>query len=167
MLLLQGCGSGSLEEVQQWVAEQKRNSNPMATTISEPIKFVPAPYAYDQLTDPFSKDKLIQSLRQEAAQLPQSQIINPELSRRRELLESFPLDAMQMVGSLSRAGKPVAIIKVDKLLYAVRQGQYLGLNYGRVMRITESEVLLRELIEEGAGEWVERAVTLQIQERSP
>jgi type IV pilus assembly protein PilP len=74
---------------------------------------------------------------------------------------------MEMVGSMSRAGKPVALIKIQNTLYSVRLGQYLGPNFGRVTRITSSEVVLRELVEEGAGEWVERMVSLQIQERSP
>ncbi len=166
-LLMHGCGSGSSVDVQQWIAEQKLNVQPLATQITEPKKFSPAPYVPQGDLDPFNKEKLVRSLRQEAASSPQAQLINPELARRKEALEAFPLDSMEMVGSMSRAGKPVALIKIQNTLYSVRPGQYLGPNFGRVTRITPSEVVLRELVEEGAGEWVERMVSLQIQERSP
>jgi type IV pilus assembly protein PilP len=71
---------------------------------------------------------------------------------------------MSMVGSLNRDGQLVALVKVDKLLYQVRSGNYLGQNYGRVTRITETEVVMREIVQDSAGEWIERAAALQLQE---
>jgi type IV pilus assembly protein PilP len=90
----------------------------------------------------------------------------PELARRKEALEGFPLDAVMMVGSLNKEGRPVALIKVDNLLYQVRPGTYLGQNYGRVMKISETEITLREIVQDAVGEWVERPSSLQLQERS-
>jgi type IV pilus assembly protein PilP len=46
----------------------------------------------------------------------------------------------------------------------VRVGEYLGLNYGRITRINETEVGLREIVQDAAGEWIERVATLQLQE---
>jgi type IV pilus assembly protein PilP len=71
-----------------------------------------------------------------------------------------------MVGSLTKEGRPVALIKVDNLLYQVKPGNYLGQNYGRVMKISETEITLREIVQDAVGEWVERPSTLQLQERS-
>ena len=71
-----------------------------------------------------------------------------------------------MVGSLNRNGQPVALVTVDKLLYQVRVGNYLGQNYGRITRISETELGLREIVQDAAGEWIERVATLQLQERS-
>ena len=87
------------------------------------------------------------------------------VDRRKEPLESFPLDAMSMVGSVAKAGAPVALLRVDSLLYQVKAGDHLGQNYGRVLRITETEVVLREIVQDAAGEWIERNATLQLQER--
>jgi type IV pilus assembly protein PilP len=50
--------------------------------------------------------------------------------------------------------------------YQVRQGDYLGQNYGRVMKINETEVALREIVQDAVGEWIERTASLQLQERS-
>jgi len=110
--------------------------------------------------------KLTQALRRDSNQPSTSGLIAPELTRRKEALEAFPLDAMTMVGSLNRNGQPVALISVDKLLYQVRVGNYLGLNYGRITRIGETDVTLREIVQDAAGEWIERVATLQLQEKT-
>ena len=60
----------------------------------------------------------------------------------------------------------MALVKVDNLLYQVRPGAYLGQNYGRVMKITETDVVLREIVQDAVGEWIERPAALQLQERS-
>ena len=89
-----------------------------------------------------------------------------ELNRRKEALEAYPLDTMAMVGSLQRAGQPVALVRVDNLLYQVKPGNYLGQNYGRVMKVTETEVVLREIVQDATGDWIERTATLQLQEKT-
>jgi type IV pilus assembly protein PilP len=66
---------------------------------------------------------------------------------------------------VAKAGAPVALLRVDNLLYQVKAGDHLGQNYGRVLRITETEVVLREIVQDAAGEWIERSATLQLQER--
>jgi type IV pilus assembly protein PilP len=92
--------------------------------------------------------------------------VAPELVRRKEALEAFPLDAVTMVGSYVQAGRPVALVMVDSLLYQVRPGNYLGQNYGKVNKISETEVILREIVQDAVGEWIERPAKLQLQERS-
>lgn len=164
-LLLSACDSSEQTELQQWVAEQNALSKPKVAPLPEPKKFTPQAYGEEGQTDPFSSQKLTQALKRESSQAnANAGLITPELSRRKEILESFPLDAMSMVGSLIQAGKPVALVKVDSLLYQVRTGSYLGQNYGRVMKITETDVMLREVVQDAGGEWIERTATLQLQE---
>lgn len=162
-----GCGSSSSDELTQWMADQKKQTLPKVTPIAEPKQFKPESYSQVTAIEPFSNQKLTQALKREATQSASNgALIAPELARRKEALESFPLDAMALVGSLVKAGQPVALVKVDKLLYQVRPGNYLGQNYGRVMKITETEVTLREIVQDAVGEWIERPATLQLQERS-
>jgi type IV pilus assembly protein PilP len=104
------------------------------------------------------------ALKQEARQ-PNS-LLAAEINRRKEPLEAYPLDSMRMVGSVTREGKPFALLKVDSLLYQVKLGDHLGQNFGRVTRIDETEVELREIVQDAAGEWIERSATLQLQERA-
>jgi type IV pilus assembly protein PilP len=166
-LSLTACAPSGQEELQAWMNEQRQITKPQVQPISEPKKFTPQAYTQESVTDPFSNQKLTQALKRESAQsTSNAALVAPELSRRKEPLEGFPLDAMKMVGSLLKEGKPVALVRVDNLLYQVRPGNYLGLNFGKIMKVGETEVVLREIVQDAAGEWIERTATLQLQERS-
>lgn len=166
-LLLAGCGPADQGEIQQWIADQRAKTHPKVQPIPEPKKFSPQAYTQANAFDPFSNQKLTQALKRDSAQSATSAaLLAPELTRRKEPLESYPLDTMSMVGTLSKEGKPVALVKVDSLLYQVRPGNYLGQNYGKIVKVGESEVVLREIVQDAAGEWIERTATLQLQERS-
>lgn len=161
--LLAGC-SAEHEELQQWMDQQRREVKPNVTPLTPPKKFDPEPYSQAQGVDPFSNQKLSVVLKQEARQ-PNS-LLSAELNRRKEPLEAYPLDGMRMVGSVTMEGKPFALLRVDNLLYQVKVGDYLGQNYGRITKITETEIALREIVQDAAGEWIERPATLQLQERA-
>lgn len=160
---LSGCGAG-VEEVQAWMDQQRREVKPGVTQLSAPKKFEPEPYASLQAVDPFNPQKLTSALRQQTRQ--SSSLLAAEEKRRKEPLEAFPLDTMAMVGSVNRQGRPFALVRVDKLLYQVRVGDYLGQNYGRIMKIDETQLELREIVQDASGEWVERTTNLQLQERA-
>ncbi|KQX94954.1 pilus assembly protein PilP [Variovorax sp. Root473] len=161
---LSACGDSDQEDLQRWMVEERAQVKPSVPPISEPKKFTPQAYTEASSFEPFNMLKLTQALRRESNQPSTSELIAPELARRKEALEAFPLDTMAMVGSMNRNGQPVALVRVDKLLYKVRVGEYLGLNYGRITRINETEVALREIVQDAAGEWIERVATLQLQE---
>ncbi|WP_425257608.1 pilus assembly protein PilP [Rubrivivax sp. RP6-9] len=160
--LLAAC-SAEHEELQQWMEQQRREAKPSVPPLQPPKKFDPEPYAMAQAVEPFSNQKLSVALKQEARQ-PNS-LLSAELNRRKEPLEAYPLDSMNMVGSVNKQGQPFALLRVDNLLYQVKVGDYLGQNYGRITRIAETEIALREIVQDAAGEWIERPATLQLQER--
>ena len=164
---LSGCSNSGEDELRQWMTEQRNQTKPQITPIPEPKAFVPQAYLQEGSVDPFSNQKLTQALRRASTQaMANAALITPELNRRKEPLESFPLDSMVMVGSLNKGGQLVALVKVDNLLYQVRPGNYLGQNYGRITKISETDVTLREIVQDAAGEWIERAAALQLQEKS-
>jgi type IV pilus assembly protein PilP len=162
-LLLAGC-SANQEELRGWMDQQRREAKPSVTPLEPPKKFDPQPYSSAGAVDPYSTQKLSVVIKQEARQ-PNS-LLAAELNRRKEPLEAYPLDSMSMVGSVARGAQPFALLRVDNLLYQVKVGDYLGQNYGRVTRIAESEVTLREIVQDAAGEWIERSASLQLQERA-
>lgn len=164
--LLAACGSGGEnQELSVWMAEQRAKAQPKVEPISEPVRFVPTPYQSEGETPPFAQDKLTAALRRASdAPSPSLTLLAPELNRRKEPLEAEPLDAIAMVGLLDRQGQRVALVKVGTLLYQVRVGNYLGQNYGRIVRISESDITLREIVQDGTGEWIERQAVLQLQE---
>lgn len=161
------CGSSSGDELNEWMAAQRAQAQPKVKPISEPKQFKPENYTIANEVDPFSKLKLTQALGKDAIQAASNgALIAPELKRRKEPLEEFPLDSMTLVGSMVRDQKPVALVKVGPLLYQVRPGDYLGQNYGRVVKIVENEITLREIVQDAIGEWIERPASLLLQERS-
>lgn len=161
---LSGCLGSEEADLRSWMADQRAHVKPTVPPISAPKKFTPQAYTESASIDPFDAMKLTQALRRDSAQPSSSALIAPELARRKEALEAYPLDQMTMVGSLDRKGQPVALISVDKLLYQVRVGNHMGLNYGLITRISETELGLREIVQDAAGEWIERVATLQLQE---
>lgn len=87
------------------------------------------------------------------------------MNRRREPLEAYPLESLQMVGSISKQGNTIAIIKADKTTYYVRTGNYMGQNFGVITTVTEGDVTVKELVQDSTGDWIERTSSLQLQER--
>lgn len=156
--------SGDLDELQHWTEAKRREAKPNVQKLQPPKKFDPEPYTSAQAVEPFSNQKLTVALKQEARQL--NPLLASELNRRKEPLEAYPLDNMSMVGSFLKTGQPYALLRVDNLLYQVKVGDYLGQNYGRITRIGETEIALREIVQDAAGEWIERPATLQLQERA-
>ena len=160
--LLAGCSADQVE-LQEWMKQQRAAAKPSVAPLVPPKRFDPEPYTGAAAVDPFSAQKLSVALRQEARQ-PNSALAT-EMRRRREPLEAFPLDGMAMVGSVSKQGSMQALLMVDRLLHQVKVGDYIGQNYGRITRISETEIALREIVQDAAGEWIERPATLQLQER--
>jgi type IV pilus assembly protein PilP len=160
---LAGCGTEQ-DELSQWMEQQRREVKPSVQPLSPPKKFNPEPYSALTGVEPFSNQKLVVALKQEARQ--PSSLLSAELNRRKEPLEAYPLDSMGMVGSVDKLGQRHALLRVDNLLYQVKVGDHLGQNYGKITKIGETEIALREIVQDAAGEWVERSTTLQLQEKA-
>lgn len=163
LCVLSGC-TGDHDELRAWMEQQRREAKPSVQPLQPPKKFDPEPYSVAQSVEPFSTQKLSVALKQESRQ-PNS-LMAAELNRRKEPLESYPLDSMSMVGSVNKQGQPFALLRVDNLLYQVKMGDHLGQNYGLITKIGETEIVLRELVMDAAGEMIERPATLQLQDRA-
>ncbi|MBC7955871.1 MAG: pilus assembly protein PilP [Cytophagales bacterium] len=160
---LSGC-SGSQDELQQWIEQQRREAKPNVSPLSAPKKFNPQAYLAGSSVEPFSSQKLTVAIKQEARQ--SNSLLAAEINRRKEPLEAYPIDSMSMVGSVTKLGRPYALLKVDNLLYQVKQGDYLGQNYGKITKISETDISFREIVQDAAGEWIERTSSLQLQEKA-
>jgi type IV pilus assembly protein PilP len=161
---LQGCGTQEEEPLTLWMQRERELIKPNVTPIPEPTRFEPYQYTSEALVEPFSKEKLAGILRTGQSANQRSALIDAELQRRKQPLESFPLDSMVMVGTLQKKDGLTALVKVGALLYQVKAGAYLGQDFGRVMKIAENEITLREIAQDAAGEWIERPAALQLQE---
>ncbi|MDB5841286.1 MAG: pilus assembly protein PilP [Herminiimonas sp.] len=159
---LAGCGDSGVQEVQQWMDETKRQTRIVIPKLSEPKTFTPFIYGGKSAVDPYSPAKLAVALAKQKSSSESA--FKPNLDRRREPLEAYPLDNLKMVGTLRKAGASYALLQADKSLFQVKVGNYIGQNFGMVTKITESEVELKEIVQDASGEWVERNAKLELQE---
>lgn len=162
---LLGCGSSGDDELRQWMTDLRSTTKSRVTPLTEPKQFLPQAYSMDSGVEPFDSIRLTQALRKDSTQLTSNAaLIAPEMARRKEPLEAYPLDAMIMVGSLDKKDVPTALLKVNNLIYPVRVGNYIGQNYGKITKISENMIQLREIVQDATGDWVERATLLDLQE---
>ena len=159
--LLAACG-GSGDELRQWMADTRKEMRPVTPKVTEPKTFEPFIYRNPGEIDPFDPAKISNALRKLSSQSTSG--LAPDVSRRKEPLESFPIDTISMVGTLQRSNLRYALLRADGLVYQVKVGNYVGQNFGIVTAIGDNTVTLKEVVQDAAGEWVERVSTLQLQE---
>lgn len=163
LVFLAGCG-GEQSELRGWMDEVRTSTPTSVRTIDPPRHF--DPFRYENVTqiDPFSVAKM-NALMDRVVRSKGG--IAPDLRRPREVLENYALDQMRLVGHLRRGAQSAALFEVDQLVYQARVGNHIGQNFGKIMRITEKEVTLKEIVQDASGEWVERETMLQLQENKP
>ena len=159
--LLSACGSGSQSDVQEWMDGVKKETHVNVPKLSEPKVFVPVAYAGKNEIDPFDPDKLLVVF---ARMKSSNKGLVPNKDRQPEVLESFPLDAIKMVGTIEKPGTKYALVQVDKTIFQVKVGNYMGQSLGRVVKLTQSEIDLKETVQDATGEWIEREAKLELQE---
>jgi type IV pilus assembly protein PilP len=119
------------------------------------------PFTYDayNLVDPFKPRKI------EPPKTATGGGIQPDLTRRKEPLEAYPLENLRMVGTLQQNKATYALIKSpDNNLFRVKSGNYVGQNFGLIMEISESTIKLKEIVQDSGGDWTERISTLTLAE---
>jgi type IV pilus assembly protein PilP len=156
--VLGGC-SEEQHELRSWMDEQRRKAAPVTEKIEPPKKFSSFRYVREGEQDPFSPGKIALQV----AASPSSGL-RPDLARRREVLEGFPLESISMVGHMSDRKSNFALLKADGMVYQARVGNHAGQNYGVITRVSETEIRLRELVQDAAGDWVARETALKLQE---
>jgi len=159
--LLAGCGDSDVREVRDWMEQVKRDTHPAVKPLPEPKDFLPYAYGARQAVDPFNPNKLLGELARVAA--TSNNPNQPDLQRPREQLETYPLDTMQMVGTMEKGGMRYALLQVDRSLYQVRAGQRIGQNFGVVTHVGDDVVEIREVVQDAAGEWTGRMSKLELQ----
>ena len=156
LLGLTGCGGGNLEDLRTFVDDTGKDMQGKIEPLPEVKVYEPFTYNAFDLPDPFKPRKLSTG---------GGGGMQPDFSRPREPLESFSLETLKMVGMLSKQGVIHAVIKTpDNAIYHVRKGNYVGQNFGLITQISDSEVTLREIVQDSAGDWSERTSTLILQE---
>ena len=161
VIAISGCGRsitstpGEAPNLEKWVAEVKSRAAPPIEVIPLMQQFETFEYAAQSLRDPFSDAFATDS----GGSGPR-----PNSDRRRQPLEQFPLDSLDMVGTLGSGRSLVGLVmSPDKVTHRVRPGVYLGQSDGRVTGIYEDRIEIVELVPDGAGGWLERSATVALE----
>jgi type IV pilus assembly protein PilP len=162
VLALAACEGGEQQELRAELADKTKDLRGKVQPLPVVKPYEPVPYTAQELPDPFGPAKIV--LATKGAGQGGGGGLKPDLNRPKEPLEAFPLETLRMVGSLEQARQTYGLIKADAGLYRVRVGNYMGQNFGVITRISESEITLRELIQDAGGDWAERESSLLLQE---
>jgi len=156
--LLAGCGGDPNQELRQWMDEQAKQVKGKVDTLPVVKPYVPFAYNAFDLPDPF-KPRKIEPARG-------SSKLAPDLNRRKEPLESYPIESLRMVGTLERDKTMYALVRAnDRTVYQVRAGNYMGQNFGIITSITDGDIRLRELVQDSSGDWAERQSRLLLDDQ--
>ncbi len=158
-LLLVACSAGEHEDLQEWMKTAAQDAKGKIPPLPVVEPYVPVPYDVGNLIDPFKPAKMAPEDKKGGGGF------RPDLDRPKEPLEFYPLESLKYVGVMTRKKVSYAIVQVDGTLHQVKIGNYMGQNFGVVVNVSEPEITLRELIQDSAGDWVERTSTLLLQEK--
>jgi type IV pilus assembly protein PilP len=90
---------------------------------------------------------------------------SPEATRRREPLESYPVDALKMVGLLQQKKQIWGLVRdPDGTIHRVQPGNYAGQNHGKIIQVSDTKIHIVELVPDGLSGWVNREAQLAMAE---
>lgn len=163
VLVLGACGRGvtstpgEAPNLEKWVADVRARPAPPLDPLPVMQQFETFEYAAQDMRDPFS----------DAWSNPDGGAgLRPDPNRRKEPLEQYPLDSLDMVGTIGAGGGLVALVMApDRVTHRIRPGAYLGQSDGRVTSVMEDKIELVELVPDGAGGWLERPASIALEDQ--
>ena len=159
--LLAACGGDEHGDLKQELNALTKDLRGRVDPLPQVRPYEPVPYTAEGQIDPFRPERIEVAQATGRASLSK---LAPDMNRPKEPLEAFPLESILMMGTISQNNETFALVKAGANLYRVKKGTYMGQNFGVITTIDDSQIALKELIQDGSGEWVERTSALQLVE---
>ncbi len=156
-LSLFACSEGEGDDLDKFMLSSANDMGKGVEPLPEVLPYSPLQYNADgTLSDPFKPRKASSK----------SGSLQPNTNRPKEALEAYPLESLKYVGSMSKNKLTYALIKTpDNTVQQVKVGNYLGPNYGLVTAINETDISLKEIVQDDlTGDWIERTASINLQE---
>jgi type IV pilus assembly protein PilP len=163
VLGLAGCANDDMSDLTQYIQSVK--AKPKGTIQPLPEIKIVEPFIFNPegLRDPFRPVEIV--AEEVGDDVPIGNGLRPDTSRRKEELETYSLDTLRMVGTLTMDNQLWALIKAsDGTIHRVRKGNHLGRNYGEIIRILEDKIELMEIVPDRPGIWREQLASLALTE---
>lgn len=159
--VLSGCANPNLDELHVFVAEQKSKPPERIEPLPEIKQIETFIYSDTGRRNPFVDMFSDQTEKASIA----GNGIRPDFNRRKEELETYPLDSIRMVGTLEQVGATWGLVKTKEgTVHKVKSGNYMGQNHGRIVLISEDRIELTEIVQDGSGGYIERQASLALAE---
>jgi type IV pilus assembly protein PilP len=160
--ILSACGGEEFGDLKQELNELTKDVRGRVDPLPQVKPYEPVPYTAEGEVDPFRPERIVVALAGGAA--PSFAKLAPDPNRPKEPLVAYPLESIQMVGTITQRRDTFGLVKAGPNLYRVKVGNYMGQNFGVITSIDEGQISLKELVQDSSGDWVERASALQLQE---
>lgn len=169
LVLLNGCNNNDFSDLTQYMTEVKKRPKGRIDPIPE--KKIPESFVFnpEDLRDPFKPTPPEQggSKGEGPDNSKQSAGIKPDTTRRKEELEAFPMETLKMIGTINAKASLWGLIRSsDGTVYRVRVGNYMGQNYGKIIRIEPDRIELMEIVPDQPGTWREQQMTVMLAEET-
>ncbi len=162
LALLAGCSEDDFSDLNQYIAEVKVRPKGTIKPLPEPKMVEPFIFKPEDLRDPFKPIKPTE-LAGEGTGTSTGSGIKPDTSRRKEELEAFPVETLKMIGTVEMKSNLWGLIKsADKTVYRVQVGNYMGQNYGKIIRISADKIELMEIVPDKPGTWREQQLSIAL-----
>jgi type IV pilus assembly protein PilP len=158
---LSACGGEEHGDLKEELHQLTKDVRGRVSPLPQVKPYEPVPYTAETHVDPFRPERI--EVVKAGAAISLSKLA-PDPNRPKEPLEAFPLESIQMLGTITQNRQTFALVKAGPNLYRVSKGNYMGQNFGVITGIDDVQIALKELIQDGGGEWVERASALQLVE---
>ena len=158
-----GCTGEEHGDLKQELAQLTKDFRGQVPPLPQVKPYEPVPYTSEGMVDPFRMDRIEVGQAGEKGPKVNEKLAEHE-KRVKEPLEAFPLESIQMLGTITQEKETFALVKAGPNLYRVKKGNYMGQNCGVITGIDEGGIKLKELVQDSGGEWVERTSALQLVE---
>lgn len=146
IFLIAGCSSSNHGDLEEWMVQQTKQQKGMITPLPEAKRFVPIEFIAE--VDPFNERPIL--MREKT---PENKYA-PDPYRRKETLEQYPLSELILIGILELGNKKQGLVRTpDNIVHQVSIGNYMGSNYGKIIEIKETELVLDERVRGGSDGW--------------
>lgn len=160
-LLAAGCGGEQHSDLRQELNGLTKDLRGRVDPLPQVRQYEPVPYKAEGQLDPFQASR-IETGQTASSTGPANARVAAEQNRPKDPLESYPIEAIRMVGTLTQGAETFGIVRAGTNLFRVKKGNYMGQNYGVINAIDDGQISIKELVQDGSGDWVERAGALQL-----
>lgn len=160
---LAACGDDNMSDLRDWVDGAKKRQKGAVEPLPEIKTVEPFLFKPEDIRDPFMQNEKSETPEESKGENG----IRPDTTRSKEELETYELDTLRMVGTINQQGQLWGLVRAnDGTIHRIRVGNYIGRNYGKIIRIKEGQIELLEIIPDSPGGWRERKASLELIEAS-